>query len=172
MGCVGILPPDRIRIVPRRLVYILSRPLYETKSQVAVETANGKKLAEAKGWTIHKLPRRMRLDWYCEAGEQCQAIVEHKFRTFDYEPEDGWDVMVSLDKMIAGIELAAYLDVPFYYMVDFNGGHLAWVQVESIASSWVKWGGRTRQKRDDQDAEPCLYIPQKVFDAVVDVDED
>lgn len=141
----------------------MARPLYETESDRTAEAKAKKRVAEAWKATIYKLPMRYKLDWAFEKDGHLFAVAEYKKRDIAHGLYD--EIILSLDKVMAGLELADTLQVPFYFFVEFTDG-LRYVHITRVAPTQVQWHGRSVKKRDWQDMEPCVMIKSVLFETV------
>jgi hypothetical protein len=134
----------------------MRRPLYESQEDLANEKATIDRLAAHWRCVAVKLPIRYELDYgLCRNGDlmawaevKCRKVPREKYPTY----------MVSLGKVLAGLELAERTNLPFLLIVQWTDA-LGWIQPSARA---VQMGGR-RDRADCADVEPVVHIPIKDF---------
>lgn len=127
-----------------------SRPIYETPTDLANEQAVVDLLAAKWGCVFRKLPMQYRIDFMAFRDEKPVAVVEVKKRNAKY-PE----MMISLQKVLSGLQLSEFLRVPFLMVYAFPG-EIFYKQIEQGKFN-VSWGGR-KDRADAQDMEPMIML--------------
>lgn len=139
----------------------MGRPLYQTEDQKVLEKEWRLRLEKLWEMTIYQLPNRYKVDWIVVDPEPV-VVIEFKVRDISHDKYD--TIMLSLDKVMAGQNLGVFLKVPFEFVVAFTDGLYRVNVLESDCK--VEWSGRSQQKRDWQDVEPCVMIPSKEFEKI------
>jgi len=141
----------------------MARPIYEKDTDKEAEQRVAKIVGETWGVTVHKLPMRYKLDWILEEGDKIVGVAEFKKR--DITRTQYAEIMLSLDKVLAGLWLAGSLHTDFHFIVEFKDG-LYFTPLADVGT--VRWHGRSKDKRDWQDVEPCCMIPNEEFIPITD----
>lgn len=138
----------------------MARPLFETKEQKQKENEARKATAILLDKTVVKLPMRYKIDWVVVDDKGTPVmLIEYKNRDINLKQYD--EVILSLDKVMAGLELARFCQCPFYFAVEFNDAY-RWAHIQD--GVWrVEWHGRSVKTRDWQDVEPCVMIHNSKF---------
>ena len=102
---------------------------------------------------LHKLPKSYRLDFMATREGDGVAWIEVKCRK--HASTKYPTVMLSLSKVLAGLELESATDLKAYFVVRFTDctKYAPFTEAHSC-----KWGGRTKNTRDSRDIEPVLHF--------------
>ena len=143
----------------------MSRPMYESQSDVARENKM-KALLEAK-WNceLNKLPIKYHLDWLAMRGKDPMAFVEFKHRenlSIHKYPR----YMISLDKWMKAKQLCKEVEIPFIMVITFTEGTYYGVFVNNLVDVTYGFGGRY-DRGDAQDVEPMVYLPLNIFKKII-----
>jgi hypothetical protein len=143
----------------------MSRPMYESQSDVTRENKM-KALLETK-WNceLNKLPIKYHLDWMAMRGKDPMAFVEFKHREnlsiYKYPR-----YMISLDKWMKAKQLCKEVEIPFIMVITFTEGNYYGVfSHNGIHDMAYGFGGRY-DRGDAQDVEPMIYLPLKKFQKI------
>ncbi len=115
-----------------------------------------------KDTNLRKLPNKYIADFGAVHGvlEEVTGLIEIKMRNFRSNAFPSY--MVSLHKWIALTRLHESLRIPVLLIV-------RWEDVTGICNChqrvpfMIKWKGRFKDQRDDQDQEPCAMLPLDQF---------
>ena len=142
------------------------RPRYENEESKKNELAIVKEVCMAWGFIPFKLPHFYQLDFALTDNKRVvRAFVEAKRRFFSFGRHP--DVILSVDKVLAGFELSEALVVPFYFAVQFDDClKVALVTRRHLQS--VTIGGR-KDRNDADDVELVIHIPNYCFENPWDV---
>ena len=147
------------------------REQYETKEHRSDEQRILKQFRKQSGlhkWRGMKLPKFYQIDYALldtdprdkPAGEaKIRAFVEIKRRGMKFGKYATF--MLSYHKWLHGRRLAIEANVPFLLVVEFEDGIRA-CRAERDFILALAWGGRT-DREDEQDSEPCVFIPMSHF---------
>ena len=127
----------------------MARKTYETEAHRIAEQKVADKLDLLWGCKCRKLAYKHIVDFAICRGDDIKGWVEVKTRKISstYLPQ----YMISMHKMNYAFNLVdQFTDGLYYYK--YNGEHHD-----------LRWGGRFKTQRDDQDLEPCYYIDMKLF---------
>ena len=134
------------------------RPIYETSQDLSREHDIGKILKEIWSVDLHKLPRAYYVDWMITKDKDVRGFAELKCRS---NPRSKYDTfMLSLHKWMHGQQLAAEVSGKFMIVVQWEDGLFYHQQGWCEVTYGV--GGR-RDRQDEQDIEPVIYIPTYAF---------
>lgn len=142
----------------------MSRQLYETqldqtREAVAIQLA-------ASRWRASpvKLPMQYRIEYALMRDDRIAALVEVKCR--DVASSQYPSLMLSLAKWQAGIALAGLLRVPFLVVASYTDG-ARFVKGNELDAAAVTFGfGGRKDRGDEQDMEPVVFIPASCFTAI------
>ena len=139
------------------------RPLYETSSDLDREYSCIERLMSAWKCDAHKLPISYQLDYMLERDRKPAGWCEIKCRnnTSTTYPT----LMLSLSKMDRGIRFFKSTGLPFIVVASMQDGDF-WYTYKELHKLPIKWGGRTKNVRDNQDSEPVVHIPMSLFKRV------
>lgn len=148
----------------------MARPQYETKEDREREQAAQAVVQNSLPYGVHV--RKLRasgyfIDWYFEApNKTCNGLAEYKWRRLEFGTHgDDFTIMLALDKVMHGLNLAQTLATDFWFYAEFTNG-LYRTQIYKIHPNMVEWRGRTIEARDGMDQEPCVMIPESRFERV------
>jgi hypothetical protein len=140
----------------------MTRPRYETASDLARELTVAEGLSQAWDADLCKVPTSYGLDYIVFGAGKFIGWVEVKTR-----PTMVWgdypDVMVSLSKIRSAFVWSLMFGKPVYFCVRDANGELRAASISTVDPEWVKYGGRTRNTRDPADIEPVAHIPLDQF---------
>lgn len=139
------------------------RPLYENLDHLKAEGRLARAIEEKGDVELFKLPRRYSLDYVVERQDSdgqyyTVAWMELKTRQVMFR-----EYMISLDKVMRGLWLQRETGHPFFLFVRFDldsktEDRHCHVTRELVKECTISLGGRD-DRGDDQDQEPCLFIP-------------
>lgn len=133
------------------------RPVYENSDSLKAEEQTIRRVAEVWKTTYVKLPMQYRVDWALMRDKDIVCWCECKRR---YNNKDKYPtLMLSLNKIIHGMELARVTEKPFLVVVEWND-MVGWHKVEKVHD--IRMGGRV-DRGDWQDVEPVVDIPTSEF---------
>jgi hypothetical protein len=132
------------------------RPTYENSESLKAEEQTIRKAAEVWKSTYVKLPIQYRVDWaLLRGGVVAWCECKRRYNNKDKYPT----LMLSLNKIIHGMELARATEKPFLVVVEWNDV-VGWHKVEKVHG--IGMGGRV-DRGDWQDIEPVVHIPVTDF---------
>lgn len=135
----------------------MTRPLYESQADRTNEQEVATDLFRYWRCTAAKLPIRYEVDYALCRNGQIMAWAEIKCRT---TPRGLYPTyMVSLGKVLAGLELQKRTNLPFLLVVRWSDS-LGWISGPTARE--VTFGGR-RDRADAADIEPMVHIPINQF---------
>ena len=133
-----------------------TRPTYENPDSLKAEEQTIRRAAEVWKSTYAQLPVQYRVDWaLLRGGLVAWCECKRRYNNKDKYPT----LMLSLNKIIHGMELARATEKPFLVVVEWND-MVGWHKVEKVHG--IGMGGRT-DRSDWQDVEPVVYIPTSEF---------
>ncbi len=140
----------------------MARQQYEAARDRSEEAKIAKKLGEMWSLDLRKMPKSYRIDYTVSMRDQDSEIiavaeVKRRMGLKNTYPT----LMISLSKIIAG-EQYHHMGFPFYIAIQWSdvfGVH----RYDPGKYYLTRWKGRTVQKRDEQDEEPCVFIPISEF---------
>lgn len=136
------------------------RPLYESATDVANETAVAKQLGDATGSVMKKNPKAYEIDWCAYKNGKLTAWVEIKCRK---NAKDAYPtLLLSYKKIISGCLMTQFSGAAFILCVRFTDGVYFWKCPADVKDYRVDNGGRT-DRNDSQDMEPVIHIPMREF---------
>ena len=138
----------------------MSRPIYET-SEHRKKQEKVKDYIEMVwgGCTLKKLPYKDILDYaVCQDGE-LKAWVEIKCRKQEFTLST--HLMISMHKINYGRQLSDVTGLPFFLVVKFNND--IYYYKDNREKHELRWAGRIKSQRDDEDQEPCYFIDIGLF---------
>lgn len=137
-----------------------NRPIYETEATLSAERLFAEKIQGCWRCTLDKLPRKYGIDFMARRNGILAAWVELKCRT-TYRTQYA-EYMLSLDKWMHGRAIARDTGAPFLLAVRFTDCDM-FLDCNDTIQIKIGFQGRTRQTRDWQDIEPCVFIPMRNF---------
>ena len=143
----------------------MSRPMYEQAVDLAREHEMMRTVTDKWGVQYYKLPMSYRLDFILMSAEKPKAFAECKHRNFTWG--DYPDVMISLSKVQQADSLFRVTGLNTIFIVRANNRIFHTNLNNCIAEpSWLRFGGRTVNTRDDGDVEPVYHIPVEHFSEI------
>ena len=139
----------------------MKRPIYETDSDLAKEKEVQEALYLLWEVTFNKLPRAYHVDWMLTRKNEAKAFVELKCRNNNRHQYP--TLMLSLHKWMHGKALAQEIGGKFLIIVKWNDGIFYHTQGWCDVTYGI--GGR-KDRGDNQDIEPVVYIPVDYFKRV------
>ena len=135
----------------------MTRPLYESKSDLAVERSLAARIQNNFSWSLKKLSRRYELDFIAFAGKKAVAFIEVKRR---HNPVHHYEtIILSLAKYIKGAQYQKTTGLKFLFIVEFDDGCFQYTYNENDGKDFkITMGGRT-DRNDPEDIEPVIHIP-------------
>jgi hypothetical protein len=141
-----------------------TRKRFETPCDLEEQAKAETMLETMWGVEVRRLPMVYRLD-VALVREFGQVIAWAEFKRRNHAYGEYKTYIVSLDKWMSGVALSRSTGLPAYLVVSYQDGKTVWTTMtqEPPVGCHVAWGGRTVQKRDDQDEEPVIHIPIGLF---------
>jgi hypothetical protein len=140
----------------------MTRPVYETALNKSAEDEVADQIAKAWDIQLVKLKPLYRFDRAFIFENEITGYCEIKCRT--NKSTDYPTYLLSMDKYTAATALNQLMEKSVYLVVawtDITG----WVKLVYNPEWRVKMGGRM-DRNDEQDMEPCVFIPVKDFKAL------
>jgi len=140
------------------------RPTYETSNDRANESkAVAIYCAQWGQMSATKLPISYRVDYafHNEGSLKISGWAEVKCRS--HKSDTYKTLIISLGKMMAGIELAHRTSLPFILIISFSDKVMFRVFTSSDVFRNPMIGGRTDKTRDDADIEPIVHLCMTKF---------
>lgn len=143
------------------------RPQYETQADLSAEklVAEYIESISQKPTRLYKLPKSYHLDWCITEQVGSAWLVtgwgELKIRKMTKGQYP--DVMLSVIKMVFGINLSLITGLPFIFYVKRLDGLMFHTVITKPNWYQIDYGGRTLQTRDSADIEPVYRIPMESF---------
>ena len=137
----------------------MARKTYETEAHRIAEQKVADELDFAWQCKCRKLAYKHIVDFAICRGDDIKGWIEVKTRKISstYLPQ----YMISMHKMNYAFNLSRETNLPFFLVVQFTDG-LYYYKYNGEHHD-LRWGGRFKTQRDDQDLEPCYYIDMKLF---------
>lgn len=139
------------------------RELFETEEHLLNERKFAQKLQTAFNCKLVKLSIKYHVDFFVERDNKLAGWLEVRCRNNSSTAYDSY--MIGLDKWMNCLKLAEITNVPSVLAVRFTDCD-KYVGINNKIDVRYSYGGRTVQKRDSQDAEPCVYIPMSEFKTI------
>ena len=137
----------------------MSRPKYETKEHLKKEYEVRDILQERWGCKLEKLPYKDILDYAICKDDEIKGWVEIKCRK--QEATLSLNLMISMHKINKGRALSDATGLPFFLVIKFNK-EIYYYKDEREKHN-LRWAGRIKTQRDDDDREPCYFIDIGLF---------
>lgn len=137
----------------------MSRPRYETKEHLKKEYEVRDILQERWSCKLEKLPHKDILDYAICKDDKIKGWVEIKCRK--QEATLSLNLMISMHKINYGRQLSDATGLPFFLVVKFNKD--IYYYKDEREKHDLRWAGRIKTQRDDQDQEPCYFIDIGLF---------
>lgn len=134
------------------------RPTYETAQSKEVERQMAIALAGLWCCDVVKLPIAYRLDYAAMRDKRITAWLELKRRYRNFADHDS--VFLSLQKVLAAVELNGYSGLPCLFVVQCNDGFFYTNILKEFRT--IEFRGRV-DRNDWQDQEPITAIPNSEF---------
>jgi len=141
----------------------MSRPQYETELDLKNERLLRDRFERSFNVRTNKLPQRYYVDCAVTSVDSSVIIGIAEFKCRRTLRDQYPTYMMSLEKYQRGREMARGLSVPFYLIVHYGNGEVWWYDASQDDAVVTTWGGRTRLKRDADDEEPVVLIPNNYF---------
>jgi len=138
------------------------RRQYETSGDLKNENEARDEIERCWDLRVHKLPISYKLDWVICRDNSIVGWGEFKKRNISINQYP--TVILSAMKVKEMILYASVVGKAMFF-VRFQEG-LYFAEIDSEDSRKGTWGGRTWQRRDDQDEEPVILIPVSKFQKV------
>ena len=135
------------------------RTQYETSEDLKNENRARTQIERDWGVRLHKLPIAYKLDWVVCRDESIVGWGEFKKRKISINKYN--TIMLSSMKVKEMVSYATVVGKAMFF-VEFEEG-LYFTEISPSDSRQGMWGGRTWQRRDNQDEEPVILIPVKNF---------
>ena len=139
------------------------RPLYETKADLNREYDCVERLMSAWKCNARKLPISYQLDYMFERNKKPTGWGEIKCRNHSFNTYP--TLILSYAKMDRGIQYHNRTGLPFIVVASMQDGDF-WYLHSDGDDLPIRWGGRTKNVRDNQDSEPVVHIPMDLFKRV------
>ena len=137
----------------------MSRPMYETNAHLKKEYEVRDIIQEKWNCKLNKLPHKDILDYAVSREGIIQAWIEIKCRK--QEATTSLSLMISMHKINKGRALSDATGKPFFLFVKFNKD--IYYYEDKREEHALRWAGRIKTQRDDQDQEPCYFINIELF---------
>ncbi|QDP57992.1 MAG: hypothetical protein Tp1124DCM412261_9 [Prokaryotic dsDNA virus sp.] len=135
------------------------RPIYETSEHLKREYAVRDIIQKKWICKLEKLPRKDIIDYaICRQGGIC-GWVEIKCRKQEYTLST--HLMISMHKINHGRFISDSTGLPFFLVVKFNRD--IYYYKDNRENHELRWAGRIKSQRDDEDLEPCYFIEIGLF---------
>ena len=134
----------------------MARKFYETKEHLSNERAVADILEKSWKCLLKKVSYKLSIDFAVCRDNIIKGWVEIKTRSITHNHSDLY--MISMHKINFARQLSRETGLPFFLVVQFNDWLCYWKdEGEKLP---LMWGGVSKKNmRDDQDREPCYYIP-------------
>ena len=137
----------------------MTRPDYETDSDLCNEKNIAANIESAWGVSLQKTPRRYPYDYIAlDFNEVAVALIEIKHRNNDSKKYQSY--MISMGKLAECQGTAKTVGLAFVLVVGFSDKIMFWPYKKNQFD--IEIGGR-RDRGDNQDIEPVAQIPMKHF---------
>ena len=137
----------------------MARKMYETEAHLLAERKVADELEFDWKCVCQKLSYKLMVDFAICRDKHIKGWVEVKTRKISSTQLPQY--MISMHKMNYAFNLSKDTGLPFFLVVQFTDG-IYYYKYNGEKHS-LKWGGRFKTQRDDQDLEPCYYIDMKLF---------
>jgi len=140
----------------------VTRPRYETESDLAFESAAADAIEKAWGVVLTKIPDSYGADWMIQRDGKQVGWGEYKRRdiTWDQYPS----ILLSVRKVCDLVRLADVAGKALFF-VETNDG-LRYTQIYAHDQFVIEIGGRTCKTRDAADVEPVVQLAVDRFKPV------
>jgi hypothetical protein len=138
------------------------RPFYESSKDLATENEVAEALSKKTGYVFHKLKIAYHVDWLVmqENKPKYVAEIKRRFNVKDQYPT----LMLSLHKWMNGKQMSKEMNVDFVVIIKWDDG----VFCHAAGDSPVIYGfGGRKDRNDDQDQEPMVFIPVDKFKRIL-----
>jgi hypothetical protein len=139
------------------------RTQYENEDTLRAETELKERIEHVWKCALHKLPAFYQVDFVATSNEDDSFIIgwlEVKCRSHALAKYP--TVLLAASKWLKLVELARDTGLPSFFVAAFTDAVLYLDVGKAIEAKGLfryRWGGRTVNKRDDQDVEPVVHIP-------------
>ena len=142
----------------------MKRKMYETEEHLKNERAVANIIERSWKCKLKKLSYKLMVDFAICQNDVIKGWVEVKCRKISYSTSP--DYMISMHKINFARQLSRETGLPFFLVVQFNDWLCYWKdEGEKLP---LMWGGVSKKyMRDDQDREPCYYIPIGYFSRII-----
>jgi len=138
----------------------MSRPLYETRGDIANEERALRAIESRAKKRGVKLPMSYRMD-YAMITEQKEITSWIEVKTRKHNKGRYETLAIGLNKLMAGIALEERTKLPFFLIIAWDD-FIGYIRISSLEGFKIAMGGRT-DRDDDQDQEPMVHIPVEQF---------
>ena len=142
----------------------MTRPLYETKADLALEVGAIDEFCQKHSYDYRKLPIQYRLDYaiFKKNERQMCGMIEVKCRKISWSKYN--TLILSLQKVM---HMKSYSDFGIRSGILLRNLDGLWLWKFNHNIDRIEWGGRYKggpsKPRDDQDAEPVVHVPKESF---------
>lgn len=134
----------------------MSRPLYESRKDLAHEKYVAKKIATAYDLRLTKMHKKLSIDFMAfDKSGRAVAVIEVKRRHNRHTKYP--TIILSLMKFNRGVEFYNSNKLNFIFVVEFDDGIFTY-DYSPEDNFEICYGGRT-DRNDSQDLEPVIQIP-------------
>ena len=135
----------------------MNRPIYETKEDVAKEEYVARRITEARGYMMVKLPRLSHMDYAAFTTEKMKAFIEIKCRKNTMARYDS--MMVGMDKVLYARNVYQHFGINSFLFVQWTDA-LGYVSFQEDCT--IDLGGRT-DRGDPNDVNLHAYFDISKF---------
>ena len=142
----------------------MARKMYETKEHLKNEKIVADRLEKVWKCKLKKLSYKLMVDFAICKDDGIKGWVEVKCRKISYSVSP--DYMISMHKINFARQQSRETGLPFFLVVQFTDCLCYWKDTGEKLP--LRWGGVTKKYiRDEQDREPCYYIPIHFFNRIL-----
>jgi hypothetical protein len=141
----------------------MSRPIYESQSDINNERHVAEIMARVWNCEVLKLPRLWPADYCCVRGRNVEAFLEIKVRAYSFETLRAMGgYMIDVRKIAALQSLVAATGKKAFLCVSLQGEVYFMPVASDTQPGQVVMGGR-RDRSDAADVEPCAIFAMEMF---------
>lgn len=140
----------------------MTRPTYETSSDVKHECEVALKVATDWGIQVVKLKPKYPCDWAFVWNGEVTGYMEIKCRTHVYGAYPTY--LISAEKIRYALTVWREFEIPVVLVVAWTD-FIGYIKVRPPWNYKIRVAGRT-DREDEQDVEPCFFIPCADFKEV------
>lgn len=137
----------------------MNRPVYETSENITAEDSVAESIAKSWDIKLVKLKKLYPFDRAFIFEEEITGLLEIKCR--NYASTDFPTYLFSAEKVRWAHQFMKSFDVSCYLAVKWTD-RIGWHKIRPTGYA-LRLGGR-KDRADDQDIEPCVFIPMSQFD--------